>query len=74
MKYEPCKKCGGKVTDAKPSYLPLDGDYVLKITDQVCTKCGIAIIGEHQRTEIISDREIHDKMRDFYKDIHGKAS
>lgn len=62
MKYKPCSICGGEVIDGKPHFIPLGTDSVLKIIDQECKDCGCAIIGEHQKTEVIKNREAHDKL------------
>lgn len=62
MKYKPCSNCGGKVIDGKPHFIPLGTDSVLKIIDQECERCGCAIIGENQKTELIKNREAHDKL------------
>lgn len=60
--YKPCETCGGEVIDGEPHFIPLGTDSVLKIIDQVCKKCGCNIIGENQKTEIIKNREAHDKL------------
>lgn len=62
MEYKQCSFCGGEVIDGEPHFIPLGDDCVLKIIDQECTKCGAAIIGENQKTEIIKNREAHDKL------------
>lgn len=61
-------KCGGDIVDDEPSYIPLGDDTVMKIIDQKCTKCGAAIIGKHQKTEMIQNKAAHDKLMDFYKE------
>ena len=74
MDYAPCSFCGGKVIDAEPQYIPLGTDSVLKIIDQQCTVCGAAIIGQHQKTEIIKNQKAHDKLFGFMqKSMHGRG-
>lgn len=61
--YGKCEFCkGGDIVDEKPSYIPIGTDSVLKITDQVCNKCGAVFIGEHQRTKLIKNQKAHDEL------------
>lgn len=62
MEYGLHKNCGGEVVDGKPHYIPLGEDTVLKITDQTCTKCRAAIIGQHQKIQQIKNKKAHDKL------------
>lgn len=61
--YGKCEFCkDGDIVDEKPSYIPIGADSVLKITDQVCNKCGAAFIGEHQHTKLIKNQKAHDEL------------
>lgn len=60
--------CGGEVVDDEPHYIPLGKDVVLKITDMRCKKCGAAYVGgKYQKLERIQNRELCDKLYEFYE-------
>jgi hypothetical protein len=64
MEYEK-HDCGGEIIDDKPHYIPLGSDSIMQIIDQKCTKCGALIIGKYQKTTIIENQELHDKLHDL---------
>jgi hypothetical protein len=71
MEYEK-HECGGEIVDEKPSYIPLGSDSIMQIIDQKCTKCGALIIGKYQKTKIIENQELHDKLCDtMNRALHG---
>lgn len=64
--------CGGNIIDDTPHYIPLGEDEVVKIIDQKCDKCGAVIIEKYQKMGMYKNKEIHDKLMDFYsKNLHG---
>lgn len=50
--------CGGNIIDDKPHYVPMGEDTVIKITDQICDKCGTHFIGKYQKNRSISQQGI----------------
>jgi hypothetical protein len=63
--------CGGNIIDGKPHYIPLGDDVIVKITDQICDKCGAVIIGNNQKKEFYHNKKLHDKLVDFLEEKLG---
>lgn len=67
--------CGGNIIDAKPGYVPIGDDGIIRHVDQTCDKCGAAIIGPHQKTTIIHNKKLHDKLMEFYRtNLHSQSN
>lgn len=62
-----CEKCKKPLVRAKPHYIPLGTNEVLKIIDETCEDCGGAYINENQQTTIIKNKEAHDRLIEIMK-------
>ena len=63
--------CDGELVENVPDYIPLGTDFILKITDMRCPKCGALYVGgKYQHIEEIRSKQLCEKLYEFYENCH----